>query len=107
MNNKYREDFTRCSLQSDLLTFCSKTTDFTKYSFQSALLNPRSILEAEISTPYFESQGPRFESLLRRTSTHDCMVFHCSEPFIITLPSSQYDLHNIERDVKHQTIFIY
>ena len=28
-------------------------------------------------------------------------AFNCSEPYIITLPSSQYDLNNVERDVKH------
>ena len=29
---------------------------------------------------------------------------HCTEPFIITLPSSRYDLHNVKRDVKHQPL---
>ena len=32
--------------------------------------------------------------------------FICSEPFIITFLSSQYDLDSIERDVKHQIIII-
>ena len=27
-----------------------------------------------------------------------------TEPFIITLPSSQYDLNNVERNIKHQTV---
>ena len=31
-------------------------------------------------------------------------VLHYSEPFIFIIPSSQYDLNNVERDVKHQTI---
>ena len=31
-----------------------------------------------------------------------CMVLHCTEPFSITLPSSQYHLNNVKRDVKHQ-----
>ena len=32
------------------------------------------------------------------------MTLHCMEPLIITLPLSQYDLNNVERDVKIQTI---
>ena len=32
------------------------------------------------------------------------MAFHRTEPFIITLSSSQHDLNNVERDVKHQII---
>ena len=35
----------------------------------------------------------------------DCMALHYTEPFIITFPS-QYDLNDVERDVKHQTIII-
>ena len=31
---------------------------------------------------------------------------HYTEPFIITLLSSQYDLNNVEREAKHQTIII-
>ena len=34
------------------------------------------------------------------------MVLNCTEPFIITLPSSQYDLSNVERDIKHQIIIM-
>ena len=30
------------------------------------------------------------------------MVLYCTEPFISTLLSSQYDLNNAERDVNHQ-----
>ena len=26
---------------------------------------------------------------------HDCMAFHCAEPFI-TIPSSRYDFNNVE-----------
>ena len=33
---------------------------------------------------------------------HDCMALHCTEPFIILLPSSPYDLNNVERDIRHQ-----
>ena len=33
-----------------------------------------------------------------------CIMLYCTEPFIITLPSSQYDLSNVERDVKHQIV---
>ena len=36
---------------------------------------------------------------------YDCMVLHCTEPFIMT-PSSQNDLNNVERDVTHQIITI-
>ena len=45
-----------------------------------------------------------FKSPKRRNSAHDCMVFHCTEPFIIILPLSRYDLNNVEREVQHQTI---
>ena len=31
-------------------------------------------------------------------------AFHCTEPFIMILPLSQYDPDNVERDVKHQII---
>ena len=34
------------------------------------------------------------------------MVLHCTKPFIVTLLSSRYDLNNIARDAKHQTIII-
>ena len=37
---------------------------------------------------------------------HDCMMLHCIELFIITFPSSQNDLTDVERDVKHQVIII-
>ena len=59
-----------------------------------------------VSTPDFGSQDPGFESLYKRNSAHDCMALHCTEPNIITLPSSLYDLNNVERDVTHQTIII-
>ena len=42
----------------------------------------------------------------RRDSAHDYSALHWREPFIITLPSSRYDLNNVERDVKHQIILI-
>ena len=32
------------------------------------------------------------------------IVLHCTEPFIITLSSSRYDLNDVDRDVKHQII---
>ena len=32
-------------------------------------------------------------------SSHDCTTLHCTEPFIITLPLSRYDLHTVVRDV--------
>ena len=34
------------------------------------------------------------------------MALHCTQPFIIILPLSRYDLNNVERDVKHQIILI-
>ena len=40
-------------------------------------------------------------------TAHVCTAHHCTELFIVTLPSSGYDLHNVERDVICQTITIY
>ena len=51
----------------------------------------------------FEQLGPDREVL---DSAHDCTVLLCREPFIVTVPFSQYDLNNVERDVKYQTIII-
>ena len=34
-------------------------------------------------------------------------ALHCTEAFIMTLLFSRYDLNNVERDVKHQTIFLF
>ena len=45
-----------------------------------------------------------FES--RQNSSHDLTAFHCTELFIITLPSSRYDLNNVERDLKHPVSII-
>ena len=47
-----------------------------------------------------------FQPLWRRNSAHECKVLPCpcTEHFIITLPSSRYDLDNVKRDVKHQSI---
>ena len=33
-------------------------------------------------------------------------IFCCTEPFIITLPLSRYDLNNVERDIKQQNNII-
>ena len=55
----------------------------------------------------FGSRGPRFESRWRLNSAHDSTARHCTESFIITLSWSQYDLYNVERDVKHQTIVLF
>ena len=52
------------------------------------------------------SRGHGFESRCRQTSAHDCMLLHCTEPFIGNLTSSRYDLNNVERDTKHQIIII-
>ena len=48
----------------------------------------------------------RVESGRRRNSAHDCTALHCIKRFIITLPSSQYDLNHVERDAKYQIIII-
>ena len=42
----------------------------------------------------------------RWNSVHDYMALLCTEPFIIILLSSRYDLNNTERNVKYQTIII-
>ena len=53
-----------------------------------------------VRAPDFRPGGPKFESCWRQNSSVDCTVFHCTEPFSITLFSSHYDLKNVERDVK-------
>ena len=55
-----------------------------------------------VSNSDFGERGPRFESGCRRNSAYYCTALHCTDPSIITLPLSQYDLNNVERDVKHQ-----
>ena len=35
------------------------------------------------------------------------MALHCTELVIIILPLSRYDLNNVKKDIKHQTIIIY
>ena len=42
----------------------------------------------------------------RVNSVYVCLVYHCTESFIIALPLSWYDLNNVERDIKHQAILI-
>ena len=41
-------------------------------------------------------------------SAHDCMVLHCTEPFIITLPSSQYiyifELRLLEKPIEPSVV---
>ena len=44
----------------------------------------------------------RFESRWRQNSADDCMALDYTEPFLVTLPSSQFDLNNVEGDVKQQ-----
>ena len=46
----------------------------------------------------------RIQILLEAEFSSDCMALHCTGSFIIILALSQYDLNNVERDVKHQTI---
>ena len=46
-----------------------------------------------VSASDLGSQGPGFKSHWRQNSAHDdCTMLHCTEPFIIILPSFQYDL---------------
>ena len=59
-----------------------------------------------VSARDFWSQGLKFEFQWRWNLAHGCTAFHCTEPFIINLPSACDDLNNVERDVKHQTIII-
>ena len=56
-----------------------------------------------VTAPDFRSWRHGLESRWRRNSPHDCMALHCTKPSIITLPLSQYDLKNVERDVKHKS----
>ena len=39
-------------------------------------------------------------------TAYDCVTLHCTEPFIIIPSSSQYDLNNVEGDIKYQIIII-
>ena len=32
------------------------------------------------------------------------VALHCTEPFVISIPLSLYDLNNVERGVKHQMV---
>ena len=41
-----------------------------------------------------------------QNSAHESAVFHSTEPFIITFLLFQYDLKNVENDIKHQAIII-
>ena len=59
-----------------------------------------------VSRPDFGSGGSGFESCWRRNSAHECMGLYCTKPCIMPFPSSQYDLNNIGRDVKHQIIIV-
>ena len=42
-----------------------------------------------------------------QNSALDYMAVHYTEPFIITLPSSWYDLNNVERDLKYQILILF
>ena len=61
-----------------------------------------------VSAPSIGSWGPGFESCRRWNWAYNCMVLHCTEPFVITFPLSLCDSnnHNDERDIKHQIIII-
>ena len=52
-----------------------------------------------VNTPDDRSWGTGFKYCWRQNSAHDCKALHCTESFIITFPSSQYDLNNVERNV--------
>ena len=63
-----------------------------------------------ISTHNIRSGGQGLEFRQRRNSAHDCTALHCTEPFIIILSSSQYDLNNVERcktPNRHTVIIIF
>ena len=47
-----------------------------------------------LSAPNCGSQGCWFDCCWRKDSAHYCTRLHCTKPFIITLPSSWYDLNN-------------
>ena len=34
-------------------------------------------------------------------------AIHCTDPFIVTLPSKRYDVNTVERDIKHQIIMMH
>ena len=58
-----------------------------------------------LPTSDFGSRGPRFESYLEAefsSGLYDASLHR--ESFIVALPSSRYDLNNVERSVKHQTL---
>ena len=56
-----------------------------------------------VSTPDFRSQGRGFESCWKWDSSWTLMVLHCTEPFMLTLPSSRYYWNTVERDIKSLT----
>ena len=56
-----------------------------------------------VSCPNSGSWDLGFEFCWMQNSACDCTVLHCREPFIIVHPSSQDDLNNVERDIKHQS----
>ena len=60
-----------------------------------------------VNTLDFGSWGLGFKPCWRWCSSHDCTALHCTKPFMITLPSSWYDLNNVERGIKHQIIIRY
>ena len=74
----------------------------------NCLIYPRSIQLADVGAFNFRTRGPGFKSRWGQYSAHDFMGLHCTEPFIIILPLSQYDLNNVERDrdIKHKIIII-
>ena len=43
-----------------------------------------------VNASKFGSRGPVFESHWILNATHDYMAFHCTEHFIMSLPSSKY-----------------
>ena len=54
-----------------------------------------------ISTPDLGSQGPRFKSHHRQSSTCDYAVLYCAKTFIITPSSSWYDSSKRCKTVNH------
>ena len=55
-----------------------------------------------VSAPDFGSRSGRFNPHRRQNSAHECSI---TQSLIITLPSSQYDSDDDEKDVKHQILY--
>ena len=57
-----------------------------------------------VSAPELGPCSCGFEFRYRRNSARDFMMLYCTEPFNITLPTSWYDLDNVERYVMKSSL---